>query len=92
MIRKKLTTMIGLHARPAAIFVKKARRYDSRIHLEKDGGDVVDGKSIMGILTLAAGPGSVVYLEVDGPDEKECFEELKALLVDGLDGEDYSFV
>jgi phosphotransferase system HPr (HPr) family protein len=87
MIRKKLKTKIGLHARPAAIFVKKARRYDSEIYLEKDGGDRVNGKSIMGILTLAAGPGSIVYLEVDGPDQEECFAELEALLVNGLDDE-----
>jgi phosphotransferase system HPr (HPr) family protein len=84
MIRKKLKTKIGLHARPAAVFVQEARKYDSRIFLDKDGGDPVNGKSIMGILTLAAGPGSIVYLEVDGPDEEECFAVLEDILVNGL--------
>jgi phosphocarrier protein HPr len=88
MIRKELTIEVGLHARPAAVFVKKARRYDSDIRLEKNGGDRVNGKSIMGILTLAAGPGSIVYLEVDGPDEGECFAVLEDLLINGLKEED----
>jgi phosphotransferase system HPr (HPr) family protein len=88
MIRKELKIEVGLHARPAAVFVKKARRYDSDIRLEKNGGDRVNGKSIMGILTLAAGPGSIVYLEVDGPDEEECFAVLEDLLVNGLKEED----
>ncbi|UCE26625.1 MAG: HPr family phosphocarrier protein [Candidatus Coatesbacteria bacterium] len=88
MIRKELTLDVGLHARPAAVFVKEARRYDSDIRLEKNGGDRVNGKSIMGILTLAAGPGSIIYLEVDGPDEEECFAALEDLLLNGLKDED----
>ena len=45
----------GLHARPAALFVQQAKRFDSRVTVKK-GRKIVDGKSIMGLLTLAAGP------------------------------------
>ncbi len=88
MKRKKLITKKGLHVRPARVFVEEARKYESRIYLEKDGEQPVNGKSIMSVLTLAAGPGSIVYLEVDGPDEEECFAVLEDLLVNGLKEED----
>ena len=69
----------GLHARPAALFVQVASRYNSSVTIEKDG-EKINGKSIMGILTLGVQPGAIIKLEVDGDDAKEVFTELKELL------------
>jgi len=69
----------GLHARPAAMFVQIASRYNSSVTVERDG-EKINGKSIMGILTLGVQPGATVTLEVDGDDASEVFGELKALL------------
>ncbi len=69
----------GLHARPAALFVQVTSRYNSSVSIEKDG-EKVNGKSIMGILTLGVPPGATVTLEVEGDDAAELFGELKALL------------
>jgi phosphocarrier protein len=71
--------VLGLHARPASDFVQLAERYSSEIRLVKDGMRV-NGKSILAILTLAAGKGSVVVLEVQGVDERDAFELLKRKL------------
>lgn len=70
---------VGLHARPAAEFVRLAEKFQSRVRLAKDG-IWVNGKSILAILTLAAEKGSVVTLEVSGIDEEEAFRVLKAKL------------
>ena len=70
---------VGLHARPAADFVRAAERFESEIRLIKDGVRV-NGKSILAILTLAAEKGSEVALEVEGKDEHEAFHVLKAKL------------
>ncbi len=69
----------GLHARPAALFVQIANRFDSQITVGKDS-EVVNGKSIMGILTLGATRGSEIVLEVVGPDAEEAILELERLL------------
>lgn len=69
----------GLHARPAALFVQAASRYNSSVTIEKDG-EKVNGKSIMGILTLGVQPGATIRLEVEGDDANEVFAELKKLL------------
>ena len=69
----------GLHARPAAMFVQIASRYNSSVTVERDG-EKINGKSIMGILTLGIQPGATVTLEVKGDDASEVFGELKALL------------
>jgi len=69
----------GLHARPAALFVQIASRYNSSVTIERDG-EKINGKSIMGILTLGVQPGATVTLEVEGDDANEVFGELKALL------------
>lgn len=69
----------GLHARPAALFVQVTSRYNSSVSIEKDG-EKVNGKSIMGLLTLGVQPGATVTLEVEGDDATELFGELKALL------------
>lgn len=83
-IRKEVTVrqQYGLHARPAASFVKLARTFDAEIILEKNG-ERVDGKSIMGVMMLAVSRGETVYLEADGPDGKCACEQLKSFLENG---------
>ena len=74
---------LGLHARPAATFVKMANEYKSDIWVEKDGTEV-NGKSIMGLLMLACPLGSRVMLKIDGTDEEMAFRELGQLIDDGF--------
>ncbi|MCX5808859.1 MAG: HPr family phosphocarrier protein [Deltaproteobacteria bacterium] len=74
---------LGLHARPAATFVKKANEFKADIWVEKDGTEV-NGKSIMGLLMLACPLGSRVMLKVDGADEEMAFQELGQLIDDGF--------
>lgn len=69
----------GLHARPAALFVQIANKYDSSVRIEKDG-EIVDGKSIIGILSLGINKGTLIKLIVDGADSIEATEELKGFL------------
>ena len=69
---------VGIHARPAAMFVKIASRYACDIFLEKDG-ERINGKSIMGLLMLAAGPGSRLTLEVSGRDAAQATAEIEDL-------------
>jgi phosphocarrier protein len=69
----------GLHARPAAQFVEVAAHYDADVTLTKDGVEV-NGKSIMGVLMLAAEKGHEVILKTSGNDEHELAEALTALL------------
>lgn len=73
----------GLHARPAALFVQLATTFDCRITVKK-GRKSVDGKSIMGLLTLAAGPGARVSIVADGQDAHEALEQLTRLLTQPL--------
>lgn len=73
----------GLHARPAALFVQLARRFSSRITVKR-GRKSVDGKSIMGLLTLAAKPGARVSIVVDGSDAHDALEQLSRLLTEPL--------
>lgn len=75
---------IGLHARPAAQFVKVAEGFTCDIWVTKDGMRV-NGKSILSLLTLAAEEGSLVLLEAEGPDEAEALEALRKILQE--DGE-----
>jgi len=70
----------GLHARPAALFVQIATRYNSEVTIRR-GDEVVNGKSIMGLLTLGVQPGSTIVLEIDGDDAEALGKELEALLV-----------
>lgn len=69
----------GLHARPAALFVQIASRYNSNVTIAR-GNEKVNGKSIMGILTLGVQPGVTIVLEVDGDDAEEVSEKLVELL------------
>ncbi|MGE0629459.1 MAG: HPr family phosphocarrier protein [Hyphomicrobiaceae bacterium] len=76
----------GLHARASAKFVKCAESFDARIEVSRDG-NTVGGTSIMGLLMLAAGPGSELHLVAEGPEGPEAIEALVALIEDGF-GED----
>jgi len=69
----------GLHARPAAIFVQVANKFDSRITVRRDAEEV-NGKSIMGILMLGAEKGSLIIIEADGPDAQEALAELENII------------
>ena len=75
----KIINRHGLHARPAAQFVKIAGKFKSDIKVIKDGLEV-NGKSIMGIMMLAAEPGSDIVVFIEGEDEKEAFDALKELI------------
>ena len=69
----------GLHARPAALFVQIANKYDSEVILRK-GIQEVNGKSIMGIMMLAAECGSEIIIQVEGDDAQEALKELEDFL------------
>ena len=74
-----VTNKLGVHARPAAMFVKVANRFESEIMVEKDG-ETVNGKSIMGLMMLAAGPGCKIRVQAEGEDAAQALHEIEALL------------
>jgi len=74
----------GLHARPAAIFVQIANKFDCEIAVSK-GKVKVNGKSIMGIMMLEAGNGARVTLKADGPDADRAIAELENLLLSDIE-------
>ncbi|NLO92372.1 MAG: HPr family phosphocarrier protein [Elusimicrobia bacterium] len=80
MIKTELTIQnkLGLHARPAAMFVQEAARFESSIMVSKDGVEV-NGKSVMGMMMLAAEHGSSLCLVIKGKDESQALEALKKL-------------
>ena len=77
---------LGIHARPAALFVKTANRFECDIFVEKDG-EKVNGKSIMGLMMLAAGPGSRLIVEADGHDAAKAVVEIELLIQRKFDEE-----
>lgn len=77
---------LGLHARAAATFVKKAAEFKANVMVEKDGM-LVNGKSIMGLLMLACPLGSRVTIKVEGDDEEKAFREIGGLIDDGFQEE-----
>src|ERR1700724_4353278 len=78
-----IVNRLGLHARPAAMFVRIASRYRCEVWVAKDGEEV-NGKSIMGLMMLAAGQGSKLHLRCEGPDAEKAIEELEALIKAGF--------
>jgi phosphocarrier protein HPr len=74
----------GLHTRPAATLVKTAARFQAEFLIEKDGFQI-NGKSIIGVMTLAAEQGSSLLLRLDGPDEEEAATALVELFERGFD-------
>lgn len=81
MIQRDFTisNKLGLHARPSAQLTQVAGRYASEIHIARNGRRV-NAKSIMGVLMLAAGPGSVVTVDADGPDAQQAVEAIGELI------------
>ena len=78
-VRNKL----GLHARPAALFVQLSSRYSCEVWVERDNLRV-NGKSIMGIMMLAAEQGAELHLEAEGEDAQACLDALTALIESGF--------
>ena len=74
-----IVNKLGIHARPAALFVKTANRFKCNIFVEKDG-EKVNGKSIMGLMMLAAGPGSKLTVSAQGSDADAALTEIEALV------------
>jgi phosphocarrier protein HPr len=81
-----VVNQLGMHARAAAKFVHLAARYEAHVRVARDQREI-DGKSIMGILLLAAARGSTITISADGTDEHAAVEALSALVRSGV-GED----
>lgn len=81
MVKKDFTILnkLGIHARPAAQFVKIANRFQADIFVERDGEEI-DGKSIMGVMMLAAGHGSVITVTAEGTDENAAIDAIGDLI------------
>ena len=77
----------GLHARASAKFVKCAEKYDAEVRVTRDGQSV-GGTSIMGLMMLAAGPGTTILIEAEGPDAPEAIAALSELVLDGFGEEE----
>jgi len=80
---------LGLHARAAARFVHLATRFNSQIRVSRDA-TVMDGKSIMGILLLAAARGTTLTISADGPDETKAVDSLVQLVESGFGEESWN--
>ncbi|MEM8955819.1 MAG: HPr family phosphocarrier protein [Verrucomicrobiota bacterium] len=78
-----ITNKQGMHARPAALFVKVSNRYESDIWVEKDD-EQVNGKSIMGLMMLAAEHGAKVKVTAEGSDAEDAIAGLEALIEGGF--------
>ena len=85
MMRKTVTVKnkLGLHARPSALLVRAATKYRSEFFIEKDGTKV-NGKSIMGVMMLAAECGSTLELIADGVDEEYLLDEITIMITEGF--------
>jgi len=79
-----VSNKLGIHARPAAMFVKTANRFSCDIFVEKDG-EKVNGKSIMGLMMLAAGPGSKLTVHAQGHDANQALAEIEILITRKFD-------
>jgi phosphocarrier protein HPr len=88
MLEREFTIVnkLGLHARASALLVKTSIRFNSEIRIEREGVEV-NGKSIMGIMMLAAAKGSAIKLKIEGVDEAEAMSTLGELIKNGF-GED----
>lgn len=78
-----IVNKLGLHARASALFVKTASQFKAEIKVLRDGIEV-NGKSIMGIMMLAAAKGTQITLKVAGSDEEEAFQKLGELIQNGF--------
>jgi phosphocarrier protein HPr len=78
-----VVNQLGMHARAAAKFVHLATRYDANVRVSRDAREM-DGKSIMGILLLAAARGTTITISADGSDERDALEALYSLVASGF--------
>ena len=85
----RVVNQLGLHARAAARFVHLATRYHAQIRVGRET-KVMDGKSIMGILLLAAARGTTITISADGPDERDAVEALAQLVASGFGEETWN--
>jgi phosphocarrier protein len=85
MIERDVTirNRAGLHTRPASMLVRTASQFDADIVLRRDNYEI-NGKSVIGVMTLAAEPGATLTLVVDGEDENEAADAIEALFEDGF--------
>ena len=79
----QITDEIGIHARPAGLFVKESSKYSSAVQISCNGKKG-DGKSIFGIMGLGAAKGDTITVSVEGADEKEAAKEIEKFLKDNL--------
>lgn len=82
-----ITNRKGLHARASAAFVKCVEKFDAEVTVKRDGSNV-SGRSIMGLMMLAAGPGTQIIIETEGPEAEEALEALTALIEAGFHEQD----
>jgi len=75
----RISNRLGLHARPSAQLTQVAGKFASEVYIAKNGRRV-NAKSIMGVMMLAAGPGSTVTVDAEGPDEAQAMEAIGALI------------
>jgi len=75
----RINNKLGLHARPSAQLTQVAGKFTSEVYIAKNGRRV-NAKSIMGVMMLAAGPGSTVTVDAEGPDEEQAMEAIGALI------------
>ena len=73
----------GVHTRPASMIVREAARFDADFYIKKDGYEI-NGKSIIGVMTLAAEQGATLELQFEGSDEAEAADALEALFENGF--------
>ena len=78
----RIVNKLGLHARAASKFIQVARQFRCNIEIGVRGGELVDAKGILNLLTLAAGKGTVLTLRVHGADEDDALEALKSIVAD----------
>lgn len=85
MIKREVTVTnrAGLHTRPASMIVRTASRFDADFHIQKDGYEI-NGKSIIGVMTLAAEQGARLQLVFDGSDEEEAADAIARLFEEGF--------
>jgi phosphocarrier protein HPr len=80
-VTRELTVVnkLGIHARPASLFVRLASQFDCQVLVEKDG-ESVNGKSIMNLMMLAAGPGSRIRISAEGADAAQAVDQIETLV------------
>jgi phosphocarrier protein HPr len=86
--RVVIGSKVGLHARPAAMFVQAAAKQPVKVTIAKAGGDPVDARSILSVLALDARGGEEVVLAADGDGAEQALDELAALVARDLDSEE----